>query len=800
MQNLFQDLRYALRALLGKPGFSLIAIITLALGIGANTAIFSVINTVLLKPLPYKDADRLVAVWGKLLKADQVELSPNELADFRERSRVFAQFAASERTNLNLTGSGDPVRLEGQAVTANLFPMLGASPQLGRTFTPDEDRANARVAVLSHGLWQKRLGAKPDVIGKPILLDGKSYEVIGVMPGDFQFPPPGTNSTLGEIWVPRSLETETRRDAHNLFAIGWLRADANFAQARAEMDSFVRQRAQEDSRRQGTGFTLVPLQAQVGRQLRPALLILAGAVGFVLLIACANVANLLLASASARQKEISIRLALGASRWRIVRQLLTESLLLSALGGGLGLLLAVWSSEAIRTLGAAQIPRADQIGVNGTALGFTFLLSMLTGIVFGLVPALQASRADLNGTLKEGGRSGSGGGRRRLRSALVAVEVALSLMLLLGAGLLVKNFWQLLNVDPGFNTRNLLSLEVSLAGERYSDSPQRSAFYQQTLERLSSLPGVQAAAAINHPPFSGRRGINVFKIEGRPEPTGMSDTPLADFRVISSGYFRMMDIPVLQGRAFNESDGADAPRVAIVNQAFVQRFLPGENPLGRRLSGDNEWVTVVGVVGDIRQSGLDQETAPHVYAPYQQMPARRSGILLRTSVDPLSLAATIQKQVNAVDPDLPIYNLHAMDELIAGSMGGRRLNLVLLAAFALTALALAAVGIYGVISYSVSQRAREIGIRLAIGAQRTDVMKLIVWQGMIPVAIGVAAGIAGALALARAITTLLVGISANDPITFVAIVILLATVALLACFIPARRATKVDPIIVLRAE
>ncbi|HMV82599.1 MAG TPA: ABC transporter permease [Blastocatellia bacterium] len=800
MQNLFQDLRYALRTLLGKPGFSVIAIITLALGIGANTAIFSVINTVLLKPLPYKDADRLVAVWGKLLRTDQVELSPREMADFRERSRVFAQFAASERSNLNLTGNGDPVRLEGQAVTANMFSMLGASPLLGRTFTAEEDKANARVAVLSYGLWQKRLGGKADAVGKPILLDGKSYEVIGVMPGEFQFPPPGTNNLPGEIWVPRSLETETRLDAHNLFAIGQLNAGATFAQARAEMDGIVRQREQEDSRRQGTGFNLVPLQAQVGRQLRPALLILAGAVGFVLLIACANVANLLLASASVRQREITIRLALGASRLRIVRQLLTESLLLSSLGGGLGLLLAVWSSEAIRALGGTQIPRADQIGLDGVALGFTFLLSMLTGVVFGLVPALQASRADLNGTLKEGGRSGAAGGRHRLRSALVAVEIALSLMLLVGAGLLIKNFRQLLNTDPGFNTRNLLSLEVALTGERYGDSRQRSAFYRQALERLSSLPGVQAAAAVNHPPFSGRRGINVFRIEGRPEPTGMSDTPLADFRVISSGYFRMMDIPVLQGRAFNESDGADAPRVAIVNQAFVQRFLPGENPLGRRLSGGNEWVTVVGVVGDIRQSGLDQETAPHVYAPYLQLPAGRSGILLRTSVDPLSLAATVQKQVNAVDPDLPIYNLHAMDELIADSMAGRRLNLVLLTVFALTALALAAVGIYGVISYSVSQRAREIGIRLAIGAQRADVLKLIVRQGMIPVAIGMAAGIAGALALARVVATLLVGISANDPITFAAIVILLATVALPACFIPARRATKVDPIIVLRAE
>jgi len=800
MQNLFQDLRYGLRSLLSKPGFSLIAILTLALGIGANTAIFSVINTVLLKSLPYKDSDRLVAVWLKLRQTDQVELSPNEIADYRERSRVFAQLAASERANLNLTGNGEPVRLEAQSATANLFPMLGATPMLGRNFTAEEDKANARVAVLSYGLWQKRLGGKPDAVGKTIMLDGRNYEVIGVMPREFHFPPPGTNNTPGEIWIPRSLETETRRDAHNLFTIGQLKPGATFAQARAEMDGIVRQREQEDSRRQGTGFNLVPLQSQVGRKLRPSLLILAGAVGFVLLIACANVANLLLASASARQKEIAIRLALGASRWRVIRQLLTESLLLSVLGGGFGLLLAVWGCEAIRVLGANQIPRADQIGVDSTALGFTLLLSILTGAIFGLAPALQASRANLNGTLKEGGRSGSVAGRHRLRSALVVVEVALSLMLLVGAGLLIKNFWQLLNVDPGFNPQNLLSVEVSLTNERYAEAPQRSAFYQQLLERVSALPGVQSAAIVNHQPFSGRRGINVFKIEGRPEPKGMDDTPLADFRIISPEYFQMMSIPILQGRAFSASDTQDAPRAVIVNRAFAERFWPGENPLGRRLDNDGDWLTVVGVAGDVRQSGLDEEAATHVYVPYLQSPSSRTAVLLRTSVDPSSLAAAVQKQVNAIDPDQPIYNVRTMEEMIAGSMSGRRLNLVLLAVFALTALILAAVGIYGVISYSVTQRIHEIGIRMALGARSADVLKLIVKQGMTPVVIGMAAGIAGALALTRVMSTLLVGVSANDPLTFAAIAVLLAGVAFVACFVPARRATKVDPLVALHYE
>ena len=799
MNRLLQDLRYGLRSLLRKPGFTLIAVITLALGIGANTAIFSVVNTVLLKTLPYKDGDRLVAVWGRLKQVDQVELSPTEFADYRERSRAFGQLAAAERANLNLTGAREPVRLEGQAVTANLFPMLGVAPLIGRTFTAEEDKANARVAVLSYGLWQKALGGQADAVGKTITLDGNTYEVIGVMPGAFQFPPPVTNYKQSEIWVPRSLENETRRAAHNLFTIGQLAPGTSFAQARAEMDGIAKQLEQEDSRRQG-GVNLVPLQAQVGRQLQPSLLILAGAVGFVLLIACANVANLMLASASARQKEIAVRLALGASRWRIIRQLLTESLLLSLVGGGLGLLLAAWGSEAIRAAGADQIPRADQIAVDGFVLGFTLLLSVVTGVIFGLAPALQASRADLNITLKEGGRSGSAPGRHRLRSGLVMVEVALSLVLLVGAGLLIKSFWRLVNVDPGFDTQRLLSVELSLTSERYAEELPRSIFYQQLLERLSTLPGVQAAAIVNHPPFSGRRGIDAFKIEGKPDPTGIEDTPLADARVISPDYFQMMSIPVLQGRAFNASDTRDSLQTVIINQAFAERYWPGEDPLGRRLSEGEGWLTVIGVVGDVRQSGLDQEAAPHVYAPYLQAPLRRSGVLVRTSSDPLSLVTAVRSQVSAIDPDQPIYNVHTMYELIAGSMSGRRLNLLLLGVFALTALTLASIGIYGVISYSVTQRIHEIGIRMALGAQSRDVLRLILKQGMTPVVVGMAAGIAGALGLTRVMSTLLFGVTANDPYTFAAIALLLGIVALVACYIPARRATRVDPMIALRYE
>jgi putative ABC transport system permease protein len=772
---------------------------TLALGIGVNAAMFSVINTVLLKTLPYKESDRLVAVWGRLKQVDQVELSPNELADYRERSHSFAELAASERANLNLTGVGEPLRLEGQAVTANLFPVLGVAPLLGRPFTAEEDRASARVAVLSYGLWQSQFGGKADLVGKTILLDGKSYEVVGVMPNGFQYPPPMTGYKPAELWLPRALEIETQRDAHNLFTVGLLAPGVTFAEARAEMDAIARHRQQEDSRREGT-LNLVPLQAQIGRQLRPSLLMLAGAVGFVLLIACANVANLLLASATARQKEIAVRLALGATRLRLARQLLTESLMLALLGGGLGLALAVWGGEAIRALGASQIPRADQVKVDGAVLGFTLLLAVVTAVVFGLAPALQSSRVDLNRTLKEGGRSGTGSAGHRLRNALVVAEVALSLVLLVGAGLLIKSFWRLLDVDPGFNPHNLLTVELSLTSERYADESRRAAFYQQLLERLSTVPGVQSAAIVNHPPFSGRRGINVFKIEGRPAPQSMADTPLADFRVISPDYFRLMSIPLLAGRAFADSDSALAPHATIINQAFAERYWPGEDPVGRRLAVDDDWLTVVGVVGDIRQSGLDQEAAPHVYVPYLQMSQRRSGMLLRTSVEPLSIVAAVRGQVNAIDADQPIYNVHAMDELIEGSLAARRLNLWLLAVFACTALLLAAVGIYGVISYSVTQRAREIGIRMALGAQAADVLKLVVRQGMIPVVMGLAAGTVGALLLTRVMATLLFGVSATDPLTFAAVALLLTLVALVACSVPALRAIKIDPMSALRYE
>jgi putative ABC transport system permease protein len=799
MQTLIQDLRYGARMWRKQPGFTLIVVLTLGLGIGATTAMFSVINTVLLKRLPYPNAEKLVVIWDKLRRVDQVELSPKELVDFRERSRTFAQIGAGEIVNLNLTGGGEPLRVEGYAATENLFSTLGTSPLLGRTFTAEEDRTNARVAVLSYTLWQNQFAGQAEVIGQNVLLDGKGYTVIGVMPQEFQFPPPISNRTPGDLFVPRSIETETNRDSHNLVAVGLLNPGATYEQARAEFEGIAKQRQQDDPRSQ-VGVNLVPLQAAVGRQVKSSLLILAGAVGFVLLIACANVANLLLASAATRRKEIAVRLALGANRGRIVRQSLTESLMLAVLGGGAGLLIAVWAGEVVRLLGASQLPRADQITIDGRVLAFSLLVSLLTGLIFGLAPALQASRADLNATLKEGGR-GIQGGQQRLRSALVVTEVALSLVLLVGAGLMIKSFWRLLNVEPGFDPNNLLNVELSLPNSKYATDAQRSAFYQSVLDQVAALPGVQAAALVNHPPYSGRRGVTIFNIEGRPEPKGIDDTPLADFRVVSPDYFRTLNIPVLQGRAFTASDAQGAPLVALINQAFANKFWANENPLGRRLSlGGEQWATIVGIAGDIRQSGLDEEAAPHVYTSFLQLPRMRTGLLIRTTVEPLSLAGAVRQQIQAVDREQPIYNVTTMEAQIAKSVSARKLNLWLLGSFAALALLLAAVGIYGVISYSVTQRTHEIGIRMALGAQARDVWRLVVRQGLALALIGVALGLAGAVALTRVLASLLFEVKATDPTTFALVPLALLAVALLACSVPARRAARVDPLLALRNE
>jgi putative ABC transport system permease protein len=801
MERIVKDIQYAVRNLVKRPGFTAVAVIALALGIGANTAIFSVVNAVLLKKLPYKDSDQLVVIWEKLKQVDQVELSPDDYKAYEERSQSFAQIAASERANFNLTGVSDPVRLEGQRATANLFETLQVAPQIGRTFSVDEDNTGARVAVLSYQLWQSRFAGDAGVVGKEIALDGQNFKVIGVMPAAFQYPAPINNNKPGEIWTPRSLITEQQRGAHNLLTIGRLKPGISWTSARAEFEIISSVRAQESSKSESAHLVnLIPLPAQVGRQQRTALYVLLGAVALVLLIACANVANLLLALAAGRKREIALRLALGARRIHIVRQLLTESLLLSLTGGAIGLLLAVWLTTGIQKLAANQIPRVESIGVDAWVLLFTLGVSVVTGVVFGLVPALQASRVDLNTALKENTRGTSGLGQQRLRNTLVVSEVALSLLLLAGAGLMIKSFWQLQQVNPGFDPNNLLSVEVTLPESKYAESARSSDFYTQSLAKIAALPGVKAAELISSPPLSGRRNVNIFPIEGRPEPKGLSDAPLADFRIISPNYFRTMGIAVEQGRPFENSDESNNQKVTVISASFAKQYGAGENLLGRRINIDDTFFTVVGIVCDVHQSGLDEEAAPHVYVSYRQLVPQRTGLLVRTSVDPLSIAGPVRAQILSIDPDQPIYNVNSMTALMSDKVAPRRLNLVLLGSFAVLALLLAAIGLYGLMSNLVLQRTGEIGLRMALGARRGDVLRLVVMRGLRLAVVGAVIGIAASLVVLRFMSSLLVGVGATDPLTLVLVSLILLIVAAIACLVPAKRATKVDPLVALKYE
>jgi putative ABC transport system permease protein len=673
---------------------------------------------------------------------------------------------------------------------------------LGRTFTKEEDDANAPVVVLSHRLWQSHFAGNPAILNQTIRLNDKPHTVIGVMPPEFQYPPPIYRiQTPGDLYVPRSLITETRKLGHGLTSIGRLKPGVTSEQAQAALVLAMQQRQQEDPKEHnGITTNLIPLSVQVGRQIKLAVQVLSAAVLFVLLIACANVANLLLSFAAARQKEFALRAALGAGRLRMVRQLLTESLLLSLLGGGFGLLLAYGMLKAFQVFGAGWVTRLDQITLDTRVLIFAGALSLLTGIAFGLAPAWQAARINLNQTLKEGGRQASGSGSERLRNLLIVAEVALSLILLVGAGLLIKSFWRLQQVDPGFNPDNLLTLEIQLPAAKYAEAARRETFANTALERLSTLPGVQSAAFINLPPFGRGLGLNDYKIEGKPNPVGIANARLAGERFISSDYFQTMGIPLLEGRAFTAGDGAVAPRVCLISQTFATKFFAGENPLGHRLQMGGEWFTIVGIVGEIRHAGLDAELTPHAYFPFAQGGQFRTRVVLRTQHDPLRYVAAVRQQMQAVDGDLPIYEVFTMNQLIAQRGAQRRFNLLLLGVFALVALLLAAVGIYGVMSYATAQRTNEIGIRMALGASRGAVFQLIIGQGMRVVAIGLLTGLLGAFALTRWMETLLFEVRATDPLTYVVIAFVLAFVALLACFLPARRATKTDPMIALRWE
>ena len=809
METFLQDLRYGARSLVRQPAFSLVAIVVIALGIGANTAIFSVVNTVLLRPLPYPNPDELVMVWETAPKFSNPynDVAPANFIDWREQNNVFAEIAAFTGQSVSLTGRGEPERLEGQRVSASLFPLLGVAPALGRAFTEQEDQYDdQRVIVLSHGLWQRRFGGDSDIIGQTLTLNFRPCVVVGVMPPEFQFP--GRDQ---EFWLPMSFgpEEAAGRGDHYLNSVARLKPGVTRQQAQSEMNVIASQlELQYPKTNTEVGVVLIPLHEQFVGGMRKPLFILLGVVGFVLLIGCANVTNLLLVRATARHRELTIRAALGASQLRLARMLLTESLLLAVVGGAAGVLLATWGIDFLETLVPQSLAQVYGIPIDGRVLAFSAVVSLLTGVVFGLMPAVQVSKPNLSEALKEGGRgSGSSENRGRVRAALVIGEIALSLVLLAGAGLMIRSFSSLTSVDPGFKTENRLTMRMLLSGERYADPIKRRAFYDQMLERVQSLPGVESAGVITQLPLT-IQGMNfIFSLEGQPPMTSAS-LPAAAFRVVSNDYFRAIGIPLLRGRSFTSQDTADTQAVVVINRTMAERFWPDQEVIGKRFKigpsdGSNPWLVVAGVVGDVRQNQLDQELKPEMYVSYNQ--DRRGfaiprDLVVLTAGEPLNMAAAVRSEIWKMDKDLPLFKVQTMEQILALSVSARRFNMLLLSVFAALALILASIGVYGVMSYATAQRTHEIGIRIALGAEDRDVLRLVVRQGMILAFVGTALGILAALAVTRVLSSFLYAVTPSDPLTFVVASSLLLAVALGACFIPARRATKVDPMVALRYE
>ena len=813
MGNLWQDVRYGVRMLLKSPGISIVATIALALGIGANTAIFSVVNAVLLRPLAFPDSDRLEMVW----ETDQTRgvrhgsFSYPNFFDVRSQNQSFEHLSCYHDADYIMTGRGDATRVRGLVVTADLFPVLGVSPILGRWFVPDEDKPgdSGHVAILSQSFFERHFNSDPSVLNHTITLDGHDYTVVGVMPRSFEFP---VQNEPVELWTTISEDASGsspmtgQRGAHFLNVIGRLKGGVNPVQAQADLTTIasrLEQQYPDTNTHKGVSLQSA-LESLVG-DVRPALLILLGAVACVLLIACANVANLLLARAMTRHKEIAIRCALGAGRGRIIRQLLTESVLLSLTGGLLGLLLAVWWSDLLVALGKQEIPRALQVGLDWRVLAFTLVISIMTGILFGLAPALKSSGSVLTESLKEGRGAGAGAGRNLMRSILVVVELVCAVVLLLFAGLLIKSLSRLRSVNPGLATQNVLTFNVALSEVRYN-SEKQARFFHDLAGRLAALPGVQSTSSTMPLPLSGDRFSISFAIDGR--PVAKKDEPSADFFSVGSGYFRTMGIPIIKGRDFNDRDQHTSNPVIIVTESFARRYFPGEEPIGKRIKPgistyDNEKSTmreIVGVVGDVRNLNLSTAEKPAFYEPQTQTPFNQMILVVKTTADPHSLETAATREVQAMDRDLPVFGVKTMDEYVATTMAAPRFITTLLSIFASVALALTVVGLYGVMSYAVAQRTNEFGVRIALGAQVGDIVRLVLKHGLIVVLIGVAIGIGAALLLTSIMTKFLYGVGANDPLTFVVIPVVLGAVTLLACYLPARRATKVDPLVALRAE
>ena len=807
MQTIWQDLRYGLRMLRNRPGFTIVAVVTLALGIGANTAIFTIVDAALLRGLPYQSPERLYHLWERTPQAEfpQREFSYPDYQDY-QHNKAFTALGAYTGGGGIITGRGEPERVFAPSASANFFTMLGVEPLIGRTFQPGEDTPGApRTTVLTYGLWQRMFGGDPAVIGQALTINGNTHTVIGVLPPSFQFA-----FRPADLWLPyQPTETQlSRRFMHGTNVIGRLEPGTSAAQAQSEISSIAaRIEAEHNQSHAGTGVILVPLQEQVVGQVRPILLVLLGAVGFVLLIACANLASLLLTRSIARQKEIAIRTALGAQARRLIRQLLTESVMLALAGGAAGLLIASWGVDAlVAALPDAQLnslPFLRSLRIDTRILGFAFGLSLLTGIVFGLAPAIQSSRVDLVGALKEGGRTSAAGTRQRLRGALVVTEIALAVVLLVGAGLMIKSLFRLLKVDVGFNPKNVLTMTVALPAGKYGEPNRRISFHDQLRERITALPGVESASVVNILPLIGGNTTRFF-VEGDPVPPPGQEIE-ANFRVIGPGYFQTLGIPLISGRFFDERDTAEAAGVVAINKTVADRVFAGRDPIGQRLrypgfTGPPD--LVVGVVGDVKITGLDDAIKPVLYYPYPQDPSMTTNLVVRTTADPSSLVNAIRSECRTLETDVALFSVRTIEEMIDAAPAAfiRRFPAFLIGIFAAVALLLATIGIYGVISYSVSQQTHDIGVRMALGARAADILGMVLKQGLTLAALGVTTGMLGALALTRLLSSLLYEVQPGDPVILLSVAGVLVFVALLACYVPARRATKVDPMIALRYE